>query len=714
MTQLASFFEQNLILGFFLYGLAFFTMGLAVWLESTRSSRFHDTQALLFLAGFGLLHGIHEWVDVATRLPNASIINFLPPEYLSILRIGLLVTSFSLLCAFGFRLIYANISSRDDGSPGNGRRRTIISVSFLLCLWLAGAFIIWLQNRHCHQECLFAIDALSRYTLSLPGAFLTAWALLLEHRRFKVRGMGTISRDMRWAGYAFAFYGFPGQVFPHASFLFPSNIINGDFFQQVTNLPVELFRTLAAIAISVFVTRALRAFEIERQQRLAAANEARLATKRAALATEERARRESEQLNRELTAAVQDLTMLFELSRSLGTTLDSRQLIQMAMAQIYERVPRISGGMILWREKQERPLHIMAEAGYQGQNNGTKNEKAAEQAQAVGEYAVQAGAPACWSGDAILSLAAISEASEHIAAQTGLFTIGIPLTLQEQVFGSIVLSVIPRVIPISQRDLSLMETMTSQLSVALENARLYGELQDREAVRSELLHQVVSAQETERQRIARELHDEVGQRMTALNLGLAAASEWVKSDPERGAAQLVDLKTMGADVMDELHHLVSGLRPSVLDTLGLAPALRSLAQEFEARTAVSTKLTINGRVRRVRPEVETVVFRIIQEALTNVGKHAAAQTVNINLDFTNDNLTLRVRDDGRGFNVEKALGDALPKRWGVLGMEERVSLVNGSFTIESTPGDGTLVQATIPLNDTPEETGQKEVAEPIP
>lgn len=244
-----------------------------------------------------------------------------------------------------------------------------------------------------------------------------------------------------------------------------------------------------------------------------------------------------------------------------------------------------------------------------------------------------------------------------------------------------------------------MSTVAGQLSMAIENATLYEEVQAREALRSELLHQVVSAQEKERQRIARELHDETGQTLTALGLGLAAASERVKSNPSLASQQLAELKKLSAQALEELHELVADLRPSLLDDLGLVPALRKQVQEFASRTEVQADFVVNGRHRRVKPEIETILFRIAQEALTNVAKHAAAETVSVRLAYTDNSVQLTVQDDGRGFDPDKVFNTGPKQRraWGLLGIQERVALVGGTLEIESQPGAGTTIRVDIPL-----------------
>lgn len=695
MTALAALFERNIVAVFFVYGLAFFSMGLAVLLESRRASEFRIARAMGFLAGFGLLHGVHEWLRMAQQFGGPSEVGDMPSILLGIVDVSLLALSFLLLVVFGARLIYAE----DDG-----RTFPIVLGVTLFLIWVASALAVRWVFQPCPVDCLGGIDVLTRYMLGLPGALLAAWAMLLEQRAFRVRGMHSVGRDMLWAALAMFLYGFVGQTFTERSFLFPSTVINADLFLELFGIPVQLFRASTAAVIAVFVIRALRAFELESRQRLAMANEARLTAQREALEAQRRAQAETEQLNRELQAAVQDLSTLFELSRSLASTLDRTTLMEQAISRIAGSLPRIGAGMILLRERPDAPPQIVASSGYATRlaGDGVPTE---EQARRVGEHVVDSGRAAASSDTRILDLDSAAESAAAPTAATanedGPRTVGIPLEIQNRVAGGLVLSASADSSALTSRDISLCRTIASQLGIALENANLYREVQAREALRGEMLHRVVSAQEAERQRIARELHDETGQALTALGLGLAAASESVKLDPARAAEQLAELRMLSAQAITELHELVADLRPSVLDDLGLVPALRRQVQDFESRTQVEAEFTVEGGHRRTRPEVETVLFRIAQEALTNVAKHAKATRVIVSLAYGVDEVELEVQDDGQGFESDRILGGGSRDRraWGLLGIQERVALVGGSVQIESKPEAGTTIRVRIPLRD---------------
>jgi signal transduction histidine kinase len=244
------------------------------------------------------------------------------------------------------------------------------------------------------------------------------------------------------------------------------------------------------------------------------------------------------------------------------------------------------------------------------------------------------------------------------------------------------------------RFLRSFEYETQRKIALLQEAQLH-EAQRREALRGQLLRQVVSAQEAERQRVARELHDATGQSLTAIGLGLRGVSNTLRLDTDKAAENLRQLEGLVARSLDELQRLIADLRPSHLDDLGLPAALRWYAGEVQNRTRLNIAVEINGEPRPIDPLINTALFRVAQEALTNVVKHAQATHVAVCLRFLPDMVRLEVEDDGRGFDVGAR---AERPAWGLLGMEERASLLEGHVTIRSQAGQGTCVEMTIPYH----------------
>jgi signal transduction histidine kinase len=252
------------------------------------------------------------------------------------------------------------------------------------------------------------------------------------------------------------------------------------------------------------------------------------------------------------------------------------------------------------------------------------------------------------------------------------------------------------------RFLRSSEVETKRHIAELQKERLQ-EAERREALRGELLGRVVAAQEAERQRIGRELHDETGQALTAIGLGLRGVSSTLREDVDKAAGNMRQLEGLVAHSLTELQRLISDLRPSHLDDLGLASALRWYAGEVETRAPLKIKVKVEGEDRDLPAPVKTGLFRIVQEALTNVVKHAHADKVEVRLIFEIDGVQLEIIDDGGGFNPQMLLMDSSRPSWGLAGMEERAALFNGRFQLESADGEGTRIRVTVPYQELSEE-----------
>jgi signal transduction histidine kinase len=212
---------------------------------------------------------------------------------------------------------------------------------------------------------------------------------------------------------------------------------------------------------------------------------------------------------------------------------------------------------------------------------------------------------------------------------------------------------------------------------------------------------VVAAQESERQRMARDLHDETGQALTAIGLGLRGLESQLAQDPEKAAGTLHELQGLTADSLRELQRLMADLRPSHLDDLGLAAALRWYAAKLEERYPIKVRVDTAGTEQPIAEAAKIATFRIIQEALNNIIRHAEARNALIALDFADKGVRVRIRDDGSGFDLERLRRTQSSSRppLGLAGMQERASLLGGMVTVQSEPGKGTLIEAFVPYRD---------------
>jgi signal transduction histidine kinase len=247
-------------------------------------------------------------------------------------------------------------------------------------------------------------------------------------------------------------------------------------------------------------------------------------------------------------------------------------------------------------------------------------------------------------------------------------------------------------------DLVFLKGIADEAALAIANASLYRAQQQQEQARAQLLHQVISAQEDERLRIARELHDETGQSITALILGLDVAREIVAEGVEKTRAHLWDIQGIAETMLQDIRRIIADLRPLVLDELGLGPAIVWYGRQRLTPLGIELCLSGDGLRERLPRPLETALFRIAQEAMTNVARYSHASVVNVNSVRQDGHLTLEIADNGCGFDPQALCSDHLDgKGLGLRGMQERVSILGGELLIHSAPGKGTRVSVRVPV-----------------
>lgn len=243
-------------------------------------------------------------------------------------------------------------------------------------------------------------------------------------------------------------------------------------------------------------------------------------------------------------------------------------------------------------------------------------------------------------------------------------------------------------------EFGLLAASFNRMIVSLRHSR--AEIEELSRLRSELLDRVVTAQEAERQRIARELHDGTGGALTAILLRLKALEDRVtpRMDPQGVVAELAEIRASLGEAMADLRRLAQELRPVVFDEVGLTGALQKIARDYSAKFNLQIHLAIRGVTGRLPPKVELTIYRMVQEALNNVIKHARASEVSILLEPLGTGLRLIVEDNGRGFIPAT---NGVKRGLGLFSMQERASLLGGKVTVESTPGRGTTIYADLPV-----------------
>lgn len=246
-------------------------------------------------------------------------------------------------------------------------------------------------------------------------------------------------------------------------------------------------------------------------------------------------------------------------------------------------------------------------------------------------------------------------------------------------------------VPVETR---FLEVLSSVTAAEIYNTRLFDQVRTGRERMQLLSSRLMEAQEQERRAIARELHDEIGQVVTGIHLRLQALGQET-DDPEM-AEELQESMAMVEHLLQQVRDLSLNLRPSILDDFGLVPALEWLIRRQVRKSGLEIDLSADAEV-RPRSEIETVCFRVAQEALTNVVRHAEATRARVSLNQNTRELELEIQDNGVGFDVEKESGRALQGgSLGLLNMRERVLMAGGRFDIESTPGQGTRIRARFP------------------
>ena len=485
---------------YLIYGLGFFTLGLAVALEAGRSSDSRFARAMRPLALFGLLHGVHEWIEMFV-LVSTNAFDWTAPAWEEWARLGLVALSFASLASFGIQMLYT-----DPRRPAGESWGTL----GILTLTAAGVLGLGVAYHDDNARWLIAAENFTRFTLAIPANLLAAAALYSEWRRLRQTSSFSFADNFFWAALVFGLYALIGLTLAPHSLLFPTEVGHGDLLRQWTGIPIQLLRSVFALLMAFFIIRGMRTFEVDRQRKLA----------------------------------------------------DAQQSAQEALARS-------------------------------------------------------------------------------------------------------------------------------------------------DALRGELLRRTVATQEDERTRLARELHDETLQVLTGLATGLKG-TELLVDNPEQAREQLAQLSSMSSAAIEEVRRMIHGLRPSVLDDLGLVPAVKWYANIIASRTGANLQMTTEGINCRLPAAVETILFRIAQEALNNIARHARAGNIQVQIHCNQVTTRLEIEDDGVGFDRSLVDGPRPNQNgWGLIGIQERVKLAGGEFSLESTPGLGTRLQVDVPTNiPTGEPTGQ--------
>ncbi|MBI5880369.1 MAG: GAF domain-containing protein [Chloroflexi bacterium] len=634
---------------FFLYGLAFFAMGLAVALESRRASALAFGHHLRWLAAFGLAHSIVEWSDMFMLLN--------PPEplhgILQATRTIMLPLSALLLVRFGIGLV---------GEAGPlPEWLTLIPPVLLVpgALLVTYGIVVALTDPVIET----AADVWSRYLLYLPGSLLASFGFVRQWRSLLSSGYARAGYWLLGAALGFAFNALvAGLIVPSAPYgLAPW--LNYDRVLALTGTPVQVWRALSALAVAFFVVGALGVFEAERERRITRLNAERAQAQQEALRVQSEARQSAEEWTDSLVSISRKIANLDNVDDVLSAIVaGARRLLATDLA-----------ALALWDsagEQLELKCYATDAGARLSKNMGLAQDPHIDDAIRARRTARY---PQAMDGNQPVWRCPISQQAIQSA-------IIVPLQLDERVWGGLWVERYTSSI-FTDADQQGLERLADQSVIALEHALMASRMQSLAVIE-------------ERARIARELHDGVAQVLGYLSLEMQTLEALVR----QGHAQDVLPHLVGArqrikEAQADTREGILSLRTTLAGDVGLIPALQAYIDEFSVQTALDARLVHDlPDAPHLSPLAEAQLVRIVQEALTNVRKHARARRVSVNLSVGLDRLHVAVRDDGVGFG-----GNSEHGHFGLQTMHERALSVNGALQVTSQPNHGTCVDVWLPL-----------------
>jgi signal transduction histidine kinase len=626
----------------FIYGLAFFGLGMAILCEIRQSSDFPLDRQFPWLAAFGLVQSVIGWIDMFLQTQFPPI----PNEMLLVIRTGLLPVSGLLLIRFGIGLLRELKPLLDRGLATPAALLAPVTMVTVYAL-VSGAT---------GPQTVTRADVWSRYLLYFPGGLLTAWGFIRHSYSLPRTGRRDARYSLLGAGVAFALYAVAAGLIvpktPHGL----ASWLNYGAVNDITYLPVQVWRALIALAVLILILRALGAFAAGRREELDALRIEREQTQAKALIAQRDARQVAEKWIEELVKISQQIATLDPLDVVLARIVDCARVFLGADA----------AALALWDEDYAH-LIVKAYAGTAqkavlGMVVRTKAVLEAARARRA-EMFPQDYDQYCALIDA--------------RVRSGLVA---PLAFEDESLGA--LWVVSRSAGTFDRTkLARLGHLSDQAVIAIQHALMATRLQSLAATE-------------ERSRIAREMHDGLAQILGYLNLEMQTLESLVQQG--QAAAVLEELakareriKVAQADVREN----ILSLRTTLAGEAGLLPSLHEYIQEFSAQTGIAAELvTTLDAGPPLSPMAETQLVRIVQEALANARQHARATHVWTWIDVQDDRLHVTITDDGIGFEpgIQR-------KKFGIQTMCERAEGVGGELAVTSHPGKGTQVTLWLPL-----------------
>jgi PAS domain S-box-containing protein len=453
----------------------------------------------------------------------------------------------------------------------------------------------------------------------------------------------------------------------------------GDTIRALVSAPLKWGDEMIGV-ISVYETAKARAWNQDELRLLTLlGNKAAVAVKNA-------------RLHEETTRRAKELEALYRVSLDLAGRLELPDLLEAIVRRAMGLLRGDKGGLFLYDEDSDN-LQLITATGPDKELVGIRLK--------LGEGAC---GRAAQSTDPLIVTDYLAWEGRVLPFDHGVTfnSLNVPIRRGDNLLGVLYIDALGSEREFDQEDVRLASFFANHAAIAIENARLLGALTQHQSDLQRLSAQLITAQEEERRRISQELHDQLGQALTAMSINLAAIEGSLPPAPDPAILErLAETNSLIDETLDQMRDLSLELRPSMLDDLGLLPTLRWYVQSYQKRAGTTVMLEIVNLEQRLAPEMETALYRIVQEALTNAARHAQASTVNIRLECRSGAVVLLIEDNGVGLDTERAAVSDVHRGAGLLGIRERVASQDGTLHIESQPQEGTRLTIEMPLTQEP-------------
>ncbi|HOG47417.1 MAG TPA: GAF domain-containing protein [Anaerolineae bacterium] len=661
MNPVSSWLGANRVLVTFVHGLAFFAMGLAIALEARRPSKLKLVQSLWLLAAFAFLQGLAQWAEMFLLIQR-QVDPVGGHAALETIPVLLFPLSALFLIEFGVISIV---------SAGSCRWRLQWAPLALLSLWLVAIIQAVYSLCGLGMGWLWAADVWARYTLFLPGCILSAIALLLHSRSFREMKLPQIANYCIGAAVAFGVTAVLSGLIVAPDPCHEAPFLNESAFLAAVGLPVHIFRAAASASIACSVVSILQVFEIEQKRQIEAATEQRFLVQQEALESQRRAREAVERWSTQLEDMLNTITV------AIGRLPELTEVLDIALRKVLE-LTRLEMGWVFLVDEEAKELTLCTHRGLscrlaRGLDRLRFDEGLAGRVASSGEPIV------------VENVAEDPRLTRSVVKDEGLrFHASVPLKSKGAILGIMSLASC-EAHTFSDQEVALLVAIGQQIGMAIENARLYEQAQ-RVAVLEE------------RDRLGRELHDGLAQVVGYLLMqSRAAAAMLAAGQTERAHTQLLEMQRVAKDAYGEVREAILGLRTTISPGAGLLHTLEEYLSGYSRQSGICARLVIDeGAPLELAPSAEIQLLRIIQEALTNVRRHAHAKHAWVRIGLEGEQASITVEDDGRGF---EPVQPGQPRRhFGLQTMKERAQGVGGSLRVLSKPGQGTRVVVRLPIS----------------